>query len=71
MASGLIDEAREIQRYSEGKVYRRKVFKGIKINPNIEDTVVKEKNIPTTIVTVTPLRLSMNIQNWRCWGMGS
>lgn len=51
MASRLINGAREIQRYSDGKVYRRKVFKGIKINPNIEDTVVEDGNIPTTIVT--------------------
>lgn len=51
MASRHIDGVREIQRYSEGKVYRRKVFKGIKINLNIEETVLKDENIPTTIVT--------------------
>lgn len=52
MASRHVNGAREIQRYSEGKVYRRKIFKGIMINPNIEDPIVKDENIPTTIVTL-------------------
>ncbi|KAL5055064.1 hypothetical protein RYX36_035746 [Vicia faba] len=57
MASGPTDGAKERQRYIEGKVYRRRVFRGIKKNPNVGDTVAsattttKEDNAPTTTVT--------------------
>ncbi|CAK8577093.1 unnamed protein product [Lathyrus sativus] len=57
MASGPTDGAKERQRYIEGKVYRRRVFRGTKKNPNVGDTVAsatttaKDDNAPTTTVT--------------------
>ncbi|GAU22560.1 hypothetical protein TSUD_93280 [Trifolium subterraneum] len=57
MASGPTDGDRERKRYSEGKVYRRKVFKGQKKNPNLRVTVAsatvttKDQNTPTTTIT--------------------
>ncbi|CAL5212831.1 unnamed protein product [Lathyrus oleraceus] len=57
MASGPTDGAKERQRYIEGKVYRRRVFRGTKKNPNVRDTVAsattttRDDNAPTTTVT--------------------
>ncbi|CAJ2668739.1 unnamed protein product [Trifolium pratense] len=57
MASGPTDGDRERKRYSEGKVYRRRVFKGQKKNPNLRVTVAsstvttKDQNTPTITVT--------------------
>ncbi|XP_058756215.1 transcription factor GTE4-like [Vicia villosa] len=57
MASGPTDGAKERQRYIEGKVYRRRVFRGTKRNPNVGDTVAsattnaKDNKVPTTTVT--------------------